>query len=188
MSKKRGFSIVELLTKFESLMTYFTNKLQECSGTNTNTPKSEKDKQDLTIFSILLLTSRLVPFSFFADEESQESQLSDHRRQVFQSIKDKLNSFIDLIRAYSASSTYFVRKISAQALLPLLKFSDFIPEIVRTLEFLTESGNKVRQNQAHGLLVRVQVFMEAYFKYREVAKPDCSSFVEEETQLVQALS
>ena len=72
LSKKRGFSIIELLTKFESLMTYFTSKLQECSGTNTNMPKSEKDKQDLTIFSILLLTSRLVPFSFFADEESGE--------------------------------------------------------------------------------------------------------------------
>ena len=53
-------------------MTYFTTKLQECSGTNTNMPKSEKDKQDLTIFSILLLTSRFVPFSFFADEESGE--------------------------------------------------------------------------------------------------------------------
>ena len=27
LSKKRGFSILELLTKFESLMTYFTTKL-----------------------------------------------------------------------------------------------------------------------------------------------------------------
>ena len=68
LSKKRGFSILELLTKFENLMTYFTGKLQECSGTNSKLSKIEKDKQDLTIFSILLLTSRLVPFSFFASE------------------------------------------------------------------------------------------------------------------------
>ena len=45
LSKRRGFSILELLTKFESLMTYFTTKLEECSRTNPNTvAKAEKDK------------------------------------------------------------------------------------------------------------------------------------------------
>ena len=85
LSKRRGFSIVELLTKFESLMTYFTTKLQECSRTNASTvAKAEKDKQDLTIFSILLLTSRLVPFSFFADDRNGDaSKQRDHRTPLF---------------------------------------------------------------------------------------------------------
>ena len=84
LSKKRGFSIIELLTKFEPLMSYFTTKLQECAATNTKMAKSEKDKQDLTIFSILLLTSRLVPYSFFAAEESKNEALSerDQRREA----------------------------------------------------------------------------------------------------------
>lgn len=70
LSKKRGFTILKLLSKFESLMTYFTTKLQDCSsGQNPKMSRSERDKQDLIIFSILLLTSRLVPFSFFSNEE-----------------------------------------------------------------------------------------------------------------------
>ena len=69
LAKTKGFTIYELLTRHEDLMSYFTNKLHECSVTNSNISKSEKDKQDLTIFSILLLTSRLVPFSFFLDED-----------------------------------------------------------------------------------------------------------------------
>jgi len=80
LSKKRGFTILDLLTKFESLMTYFTGKLQECSASKTD--KVEKDKQDLTIFSILLLTSRLVPFSFFAGEENLGVE-KDARRDVY---------------------------------------------------------------------------------------------------------
>ena len=92
-----------------------------------------------------------------------------------------------MIKSYSASSTYFVRKISAQAMLPLLKFTDFIPEIVRTLTELEQSGNALKQNQAHGLLVRVQIILEAYFKYRRIAHPDATSFAEEETALLSAM-
>jgi len=44
LSKTRGFSIFELLNKFEPLMTYFTKKLVECSSMNSKIPKSEKDK------------------------------------------------------------------------------------------------------------------------------------------------
>lgn len=69
-------------------------------------------------------------------------------------------------------------------MLPLLKFSQFIPEIVRTVTELIESGNGLRQNQAHGLLVRVQVFMEAYFKYRQIASPDSESFDMDEAKLL----
>ena len=114
MSKKRGFTILELLTKFENLMTYLTTKLQECSGLNHKLAKSEKDKQDLIIFSILLLTSRLVPFSFNPSED-EKVEAKDTRRQQFMQgpVQEKLNTFLELIKSYSASSTYFVRKISA---------------------------------------------------------------------------
>lgn len=33
-----------------------------------------------------------------------------------------------LIKAYSANATYFVRKISAQAILPLIKFDEYVSQ------------------------------------------------------------
>ena len=124
-------------------MTYFMAKLQECAATNTRMSKSEKDKQDLTIFSILLLTSRLVPYSFFDGDEDPCAQ----HRELFErdeNMRNRLAAFIALIKNYSASSTYFVRKISAQAMLPLIAFADFIPQTVRTLQELCEAGTSLR--------------------------------------------
>lgn len=187
LSKKRGFTILDLLTKFEDLMNYFTTKLQENSATGSLSSKSDRDKQDLTIFSILLLTSRLVPFSFFRGDDEVLPNKDTRRDQYMEGpIQDKLKAFIELIKTYSASSTYFVRKISAQAMLPLLKFVEFIPEIKRTLEEIKLAGNTMKQNQAHGLVVRVQIFMEAYFKYRSITQPDGSSFAGEEKELLEA--
>ena len=143
MTQKRGISIIELFRRFESLMTYFMEKLQECAATNTRMSKSEKDKQDLTIFSILLLTSRLVPYSFFDGDEDPCAQ----HRELFErdeNMRNRLAAFIALIKNYSASSTYFVRKISAQAMLPLIAFADFIPQTVRTLQELCEAGTSLR--------------------------------------------
>lgn len=37
-----------------------------------------------------------------------------------------MHEYIDLFKAYAKSGTYFVRKISAQALLPLVQFDDYI--------------------------------------------------------------
>ena len=115
--------------------------------------------------------------------------MRDRRHELFQQpeVQERLNSFLNLIKSYSGSGTYFVRKISAHAMLPLLKFSEFIPEVVRTLKNLIDSENSVRQNQAHGELVRVQIFIQAYFKYRSVAQPDVDNFDQEERQLLEAL-
>lgn len=118
-------------------MTYLTKKLEDSSGMSSKISKSDKDKQDLTIFSILLLTSRLVPFSFFAGEGIEHEVKWESRRQDYMkegSVQEKLNTYLELIKSYSSSSTYFVRKISAQAMLPLLSFSEFIPEITRTIQ------------------------------------------------------
>ena len=64
LGKKRGFSICALLTRYDGLLKYFTGKLAECKSGSGKMTKAAKDKQDLAIFSILLLTSRLVPFSW----------------------------------------------------------------------------------------------------------------------------
>jgi hypothetical protein len=65
-----------------------------------------------------------------------------------------------------------VRKISAQAILPLIKFEEYVTvELVSQFkEFLASielGGKKLRQNEAHGLMVRINVFLSAYFQYRD---------------------
>jgi len=50
--------------------------------------------------------------------------------------QDEIKGFIDLIKRYSGNGTYFVRKMCAQALLPLLQFSEFVPQIVSCFDSL----------------------------------------------------
>ena len=40
-----------------------------------------------------------------------------------------MREYISLIKAYAKSGTYFVRKISAQSLLPIMRFDEYIDEI-----------------------------------------------------------
>ena len=104
-------------------MQYFIKKLTEC---DQKLNKEENDKQDLVIFSILLLTSRLAPFAWAHQEEGKDKEEQrDFRMKLFSKpeVKQQLETFSSLIRSYSGSATYFVRKISAQSLLPLLHFS-----------------------------------------------------------------
>jgi hypothetical protein len=82
-----------------------------------------------------------------------------------------MNEFVNLIKAYSKSGTYFVRKISAQALLPIMRFDQYISEIeycYETINQKVESGkaHPLRQNEAHGLIIRINIFLHAYFKFR----------------------
>ena len=99
--------------------------------------------------------------------------MSDFRLKLFAKpeVKQQLETFGELIRSYSGSATYFVRKISAQSLLPLLHFSAYVTEIKEALATFTRKAKdqSLKQNEAHGLIVRVNVFLEAYFKYRHIA-------------------
>ena len=124
---------------YRPLLDYFKSKLavQSLKGV-------EKERQDMTVFSIMLLLSRLVPYSFKCTEN--KPVLESGFRQLIAEICDQ-------IRGLSGNSTYFVRKISAQALLPLLPFDSWVPEIEACVTRL--SGEKMRQNEAHGLVVRV---------------------------------
>ena len=86
-----------------------------------------------------------------------------------------IETYVRLIKAYSANATYFVRKISAQAILPLIKFDEYvskeIPEcFAELLSSIIEEGKKpLRQNHAHGVMVRINVFLSAYLQYRDGA-------------------
>lgn len=52
-------------------------------------------------------------------EEKKEDGTREH----------SMHEYVDLIKAYAASGTYFVRKISAQALLPIIRFEGYLDEI-----------------------------------------------------------
>ena len=69
LSKKRGMSIVCLISSFPDLFQYFKTKLSQLV---TATKDLDKQKQDLVVFSILLLTSRLVPYAFATPEETEQ--------------------------------------------------------------------------------------------------------------------
>ena len=144
LGKKRGFSICDLLTRYDGLLKYFTGKLAECKSGSGKLKKEEKDKQDLAIFSILLLTSRLVPFSWAHQDEEKLAQGNDFRAELFQrpEVREQLDTLVQLIKSYSDSGTYFVRKISAQALLPLLQFGSYIPEVTSCCKALVERAQQ----------------------------------------------
>lgn len=133
----------------------------------------------MVIFSILLFISRLVPAFQLVDrqnlvdeeeekEENQEIQATSNKTK-----EQDIHEFVDLIKAYAKSGTYFVRKISAQALLPILGFEEYVQEIDSCFTTLLNKVNdpktcKLRQNEAHGLMIRINIFMEAYFTYRDL--------------------
>jgi len=56
LSRKKGLSIWEFVSKYEELSDFFKLKLRECSTT-----KGGDERQDMVIFSILLFISRLIP-------------------------------------------------------------------------------------------------------------------------------
>jgi len=66
-------SILLLITEYKELFEYFKKKLSQ-----SLTPAkqgADKEKQDLVIFSIMLLTSRLVPYSFATNDETEEEKI-----------------------------------------------------------------------------------------------------------------
>ena len=80
----------------------------------------------MVIFSILLLISRLIPAFQLTDSnnlagadndndalESEELVESNRAYSLEQSREQSIDEFIKLIKGYSKSGTYFVRKISA---------------------------------------------------------------------------
>ncbi len=76
--------------------------------------KEEKEKEDLVIFSILLLISRLIPSFQLVEEVTNDSTEENKASEI--SVKGKfeiIDEYVKLIKAYSGNSTYFVRKIAA---------------------------------------------------------------------------
>ena len=72
-------------------------------------------------------------------------------------------------------------------MLPILPFCEFVPTIQDCFARLT-ADDTLRQNEAHGLILRASVFLEAYFKYRSIATLDHSNFAEDEAQIFEVLA
>jgi hypothetical protein len=123
LSRKKGISVKDFIEKHERLFDYFLTKLGHTMETSVT--KEEKERKDLTVFSIMLLLSRLIPSPV---EESE-----------------RLQKMIEAIKKYNGNGTYFVRKISAQALLPFLPFSDYMVEIQSTVSFLIYNSTKPKK-------------------------------------------
>jgi hypothetical protein len=102
LSRTRGLSVWEFLSKYHELSEFFLHKLRE--GLRV-IKKDEKEKEDLVIFSILLLISRLIP-SFQLVELETPNELKKSRDA-------SITEYVALIKEYSRNATYFVRKISA---------------------------------------------------------------------------
>lgn len=69
-------SAIDLNQDFKNLLNYFAEKLAFKDS------KLEKDKQDMVNFSIMLLLSRLVPFSFWSVQESKKATIDDEFLQT----------------------------------------------------------------------------------------------------------
>lgn len=76
---KKGFSAVDLLTKYSQLNNYFCEKLASVAELK-DMSALEKEKNDLVVFSIMLLISRLVPSSFDVDKQSGMATAGAHGR------------------------------------------------------------------------------------------------------------
>lgn len=100
LSRRKGMSAIDLNQNFKQLLTYFSSKLAFKDS------KLEKDKQDMVNFSIMLLLSRMVPFSFWSVQESKKATIDDDFLHT-------VSHILTLIKQQAGNSTYFVRKISA---------------------------------------------------------------------------
>lgn len=60
LSRKKGLSIWEFVSRYEQLSEYFKTTLKACLG-QKKLSKESQERSDMVIFSILLLISRLIP-------------------------------------------------------------------------------------------------------------------------------
>lgn len=71
LARTRGLSVWEFLSKYKELSEYFLGKLREGLASKA-AGKADKEKEDLVIFSILLLISRLIPSFQLVELTSQK--------------------------------------------------------------------------------------------------------------------
>ena len=73
MARKKGLSIWEFVQRHKELSDYFKQKLRECIDSKSLS-KEARERNDMVIFSILLLISRLIPAFQLTDSEQEESK------------------------------------------------------------------------------------------------------------------
>jgi hypothetical protein len=170
LASKKGLSIFEFVHRFKELSDYFKGKLSSCLD-QKKLGKEAKERSDMVIYSILLFISRLIPAFQLSDSTNIKSDKEDllagvqteEDKRMQQSREQSIHEYVELIKAYSKSGTYFVRKISAQALLPTMRFEQYIVEIQACSERIREKvaqgkSHPMKQNEAHGLMIRINIF------------------------------
>ena len=182
LSRKKGLSIWEFVHRYKDLAEYFKQVLRDCSAAK-KLSKEQQERTDMVVFSVLLLISRLVP-SFQLVDSEKEGELTDIVQGA--SREKSIREFVDLIKAFSKSGTYFVRKISAQALLPIIRYDEYCKEIEASLSAVAKKlGNpqaKLRQNEAHGLMARANELTVSYFRYKDLELQVTTRTPEEESK------
>lgn len=71
LSRTRGLSVWEFLSKYEELSEYFIFQLKRGLEAQKGKKKEDKEKEDLVIFSILLMVSRLIPSFQFVEFQTE---------------------------------------------------------------------------------------------------------------------
>jgi len=90
LSRKKGTSIWEFVSRYSELSDFFKSKLQVSLAPGVKLSKSAAEREDMVIFSILLFISRLVPAFQLTDssnlkdegEEGEEAQPEASEQQV----------------------------------------------------------------------------------------------------------
>lgn len=141
----------------------------------------------MVIYSILLFLSRLVPAFQLVDSSNLTEEAKEEEKQSLMVAREQsIQEYVGLIKQYSQSGTYFVRKMVAQALLPIQRFEDYVEEIKSSLGLYNDIFNRkveMRQNEVHGHLIRVHTYLQAYFRYRELNQQISGRSSEEEAAL-----
>lgn len=119
LSSKKGLSIFDFVHRYKELSDYFKRQLRDCVDQKM-LGKEAKERSDMVIFSILLFITRLTPAFQYSDSrnvldeaEGQTQTHSEEEAKLNLSREQSIHEYVELIKAFSKSGTYFVRKISA---------------------------------------------------------------------------
>jgi hypothetical protein len=83
LSRKKGLSIYEFVSKYSVLSDYFKQKLRDCLEQKSQ-DKLVRERSDMVIFSILLFMSRLIPAFHLTDSTNlatEEEEKSEEKSQ-----------------------------------------------------------------------------------------------------------
>lgn len=125
------------------------------------------------MYPILLVLSRLTPCFYLIDnttdeteEEFEEVKESDKpTAESSEVLNGLIKEYLKVIQETNESPNYFIRKISSEAMLPFVEFSQFPAMIMESLSNLNLADSP--NNTIHGYLFRALTFTKAWIKFRD---------------------